>query len=134
MKNNTAALDYGHGETVLVVEDETANLTLCKLMLEELGYEVMTAATPGEAIRVAGEHAGEIELVITDVIMPEMNGRDLVDQLHSRYPKLKYLFMSGHPDNVIARHGVLEEGVAFIEKPFSMGALAAKAREVLDRE
>ena len=103
-------------------------------MLEELGYKVMTAATPGEAIRVAGEHAGEIQLVITDVIMPEMNGRDLVDQLHSRYPKLKYLFMSGHPANVIARHGVLEEGVAFIEKPFSMGALAAKAREVLDRE
>jgi PAS domain S-box-containing protein len=133
-KNNTAVIDFGHGETILVVEDEISNLRLCKLMLEELRYKVMTAATPGEAIRVAGEHADEIQMVITDVIMPEMNGRDLVDQLHSRYPKLKYLFMSGHPADVIARHGVLEEGMAFIEKPFSMGALAAKAREVLDRE
>jgi two-component system cell cycle sensor histidine kinase/response regulator CckA len=118
-------------ETVLVVEDEPALLNLNKSMLEKLGYRVMTAGTPGEAIRLAEEHAGEIHLLLTDVVMPEMNGRDLAKKMLSLYPNLKRLFMSGYTADVIAHHGVLDEGVHFIQKPFSRNDLAAKVREAL---
>jgi two-component system cell cycle sensor histidine kinase/response regulator CckA len=121
----------GGSETVLLVEDETMVLRLAKTMLAKLGYEVLSAATPGEAIRLAAEHAGEVHLVMTDVIMPEMNGRDLARHLRSVYPNLKQLFMSGYTADVIADQGVLEEGVHFIQKPFSMNDLAAKLREAL---
>ncbi|MDD5167622.1 MAG: PAS domain S-box protein [Syntrophales bacterium] len=120
----------GH-ETVLVVEDEPAILDLSRLMLEKQGYRVLTAGAPGEAIRLAGEHAGEIHLLMTDVVMPEMNGRDLAKKLLSLYPNLKRLFMSGYTANVIAHHGVLDEGVYFIQKPFSVKDLAAKVRDAL---
>ena len=123
----------GH-ETVLVVEDEPAILNLSKLMLEKQGYRVLTAGTPGEAIRLAEEHTGEIHLLMTDVVMPEMNGRDLAKKLLSLYPNLKRLFMSGYTANVIAHHGVLDEGVHFIQKPFSGKDLVAKVREALDGE
>jgi YesN/AraC family two-component response regulator len=93
---------------------------------------VLAADTPGEAIRLAREHIGEIQLLITDVIMPEMNGRDLANNLQSLYPRLKCLFMSGYTADAIAYQGVLEEGVHFIQKPFSVKNLAAKVREVLD--
>ena len=93
---------------------------------------MLAAGTPGEAIRLAEEHAGEIHLLMTDVVMPEMNGRDLARNLLSLYPDLKRLFMSGYTANVIAHHGVLDEGVHFIQKPFSMNDLAAKIREALD--
>ncbi len=122
----------GH-ETVLLVEDEPAILKLTKVMLERQGYIVLAASTPGEAIRLSREHAGEIHLLMTDVVMPEMNGRDLAKNLLSLYPDLKRLFMSGYTANVIAHHGVLDEGVYFIQKPFSMEDLAAKVREALDR-
>ena len=121
-------------ETVLVVEDELALLDLSKLMLEKQGYRVLTAGTPGEAIRLAEEHAGEIHLLITDVVMPEMNGRDLAKKMLSLYPNLKRLFMSGYTANVIAHHGVLDDGVYFIQKPFSRKDLAAKVREALDQK
>jgi PAS domain S-box-containing protein len=120
-------------ETVLLVEDEPAILELAKEILEMQGYHVLTADTPGKAIRIAVEHVGEIHLLITDVVMPEMNGRDLTRKLLSLYPSLKRLFMSGYTADVIAHHGVLDEGVQFIQKPFSLDALAAKAREVLDK-
>ena len=102
-------------------------------MLEKLGYPVLVAPTPGEALRLAQEHSGEIHLLMTDVVMPEMNGRDLAQRLLSLYPNLKRLFMSGYTANFIAHHGVLEEGVHFIQKPFSMRDLAAKVREVLEQ-
>lgn len=122
-----------HGrETILLVEDEPMILDITMKMLERQGYTVRTAATPGEAIRLAREHAGEIQLLMTDVVMPEMNGRDLAKNLLSLYPNLKRLFMSGYTADVIAHHGVLDEGVQFIQKPFSMQTLAAKVREVLD--
>jgi PAS domain S-box-containing protein len=121
-------------ETVLVVEDELALLDLSKLMLEKQGYRVLTAGTPGEAIRLAEEHAGEIHLLITDVVMPEMNGRDLAKKMLSLYPDLKRLFMSGYTANVIAHHGILDDGVYFIQKPFSRKDLAAKVREALDQK
>jgi two-component system cell cycle sensor histidine kinase/response regulator CckA len=100
-------------------------------MLEKLGYKVVAARTPGEAIHLAQEHAGEIHLLVTDVVMPEMNGRDLAKNILSIYPNLKRLFMSGYTANVIAHHGVLDEGVNFIQKPFSRAQLGAKVREAL---
>lgn len=119
-------------ETVLIVEDEPAILDMGKQLLEMLGYRVLAAGTPGEAIRLAEDHIGEIYLLLTDVIMPEMNGRELAKKLLSLYPDLKRLFMSGYPADIIANHGVLDEGVQFIQKPFSLDALAAKVREALD--
>ena len=121
-------------ETILLVEDEPDMLELTTRLLKMQGYTVLAACTPGEAIRLAREHAGEIHLLITDVVMPEMNGRDLAKNLLSLYPNLKRLFMSGYTANVIAHHGVLDEGVHFIQKPFSRKDLAAKVREALDQK
>lgn len=121
----------GH-ETILLVEDEPAILNVGKLMLENFGYRVLTALTPDEAMRVAGEHAGDIHLLITDVVMPEMNGWDLAEKLLSLYPGLKQLFMSGYTASVITHHNLLDETVNFIQKPFSMQVLAARVREVLE--
>ena len=122
----------GHGETVLVVEDEVAILQLAQTMLERLGYTVLVANTPGEAVRLAKSHAGEIHLLITDVVMPEMNGRDLSGQLQMLHPGIKTLFMSGYTANVIAHRGILDEGVCFMQKPFSANDLAAKIRTAFD--
>jgi PAS domain S-box-containing protein len=123
----------GH-ETILLVEDEPAILHLATTMLERQGYTVLAAHTPGEAIRLATKHAGPIHLLMTDVIMPEMNGRDLAGNLQSLYPHIHRVFMSGYTADVIAHHGVLDAGVSFIQKPFSVKDLAAKVRETLDRE
>lgn len=99
--------------------------------VDQLGYTVLAARTPGEAMRLAREHSGSIDLLITDVVMPEMNGRDLAGNLLALYPGMKCLFMSGYTANVIAHHGVLEEGVHFLEKPFLMTDLAANIRKAL---
>jgi len=120
-------------ETILLVEDEPAVLKLTRMILERLGYSVIIAAIPGEAIRLAHDHAGKIHLLMTDVIMPEMNGRDLAGQLSAFYPDIKLLFMSGYTADIIAHKGVLDEGVAFIHKPFSKVDLAVKLRGVLDK-
>ena len=121
-------------ETILLVEDEPDILNLTKMLLERQGYTVLAANTPGKAISLAGEHVGEINLLMTDVVMPEMNGRDLAKHLLALYPHLKCLFTSGYTADVIAHHGVLDEGVHFIQKPFSIKALAAKVREALDQK
>ena len=115
-RERAAEIPLSHGETVLVVEDEPALLTMGKMMLEKLGYRVLAAGTPGEAIGLAEEHASEIHLLITDVVMPEMNGRDLAERLQSLYPGMKILFMSGYTADVIAHRGVLDEGVNFAGK------------------
>ena len=128
-----APVVQGH-ETILLVEDDPATLEMGSRMLERFGYHVLSASTPGEAIRLAKERDCKVNLVITDVIMPEMNGRDLVKHLTSLCPGIKHLFMSGYSGNVIARHGVLDEDENFIQKPFSMQDLAAKIREVLENE
>jgi two-component system sensor histidine kinase EvgS len=120
-----------NGETVLLVEDDASILKLAKTMLKRLGYTVVDASTPKAAMDLAQEHPGEIDLLITDVVMPEMNGRDLAQNLRVDYPKLKVLFMSGYTANVIAHHGVLDPGLHFIQKPFSYRDLAVKAREAL---
>jgi two-component system, cell cycle sensor histidine kinase and response regulator CckA len=122
----------GGTETIFLVEDEPAVQKLTKIMLERLGYTVIAASAPNSAIRLAGEYAGEIHLLLVDVVMPEMTGRDLSEQLHSIRPNLKRLFMSGYTANVIAHHGVLDKGVHFIQKPFTAKMLADKVREALE--
>ncbi len=124
----------GSGEIVLLVEDEVVILNLGREMLEQLGYKVLTAKTPSEALHQAREHADDIRLLITDVIMPEMNGRDLAKLISDIKPGLKCLFASGYTANVIAHHGVLDEGVQFLQKPFSLHELGAEVRKALDRE
>ncbi|MFH1569995.1 MAG: PAS domain S-box protein, partial [Gemmatimonadota bacterium] len=126
-------LRRGH-ETVLLVEDEPALLEITTEILQKRGYTVLAAGTPVEALRLAREHRGEIHLLMTDVVMPEMNGRDLARALLSLYPDAKRVFMSGYTADVIAHQGVLEEGVQFVQKPFSIGDLVRKVREALDRE
>lgn len=119
------------GETILLVEDEQVLLKMGKTMLERLGYNVLAASTPGEAIGLASKYGGIIHLLITDVIMPEMNGKELAERLREFYPNIKVLFMSGYTANVIAHHGVLEKNIHFIQKPFSKKELGEKTREVL---
>ena len=125
---------YGRGETILLVEDEPGILDVGQAMLERLGYQVLVAHTPAEALRLAQEHAGEIHLLITDVVIPQMNGAELRDRLRVLRPGIKTLFMSGYTANVIAHRGVLKAGVQFIPKPFSVVALAGKVREALEPE
>jgi|WetSurMetagenome_2_1015567.scaffolds.fasta_scaffold01301_13 two-component system, cell cycle sensor histidine kinase and response regulator CckA len=135
VQQETSAEPSAHGqETILLVEDEPALLAMTTIILETQGYSVLTASTPGEAIRLAGERAGEIHLLMTDVVMPEMNGRDLAKNLLSLYPHLKCLFMSGYTADVIAHHGVLDKELYFIQKPFSMKELGAAVREALGQE
>jgi PAS domain S-box-containing protein len=118
-------------ETILLVEDEPAILKMTARMLEQLGYKVLKTSIPTEAVDIARAHAGEIQLLITDVIMPEINGRALAKSILAIIPELKCLFMSGYTSNVIAHHGVLDKGVLFIQKPFSKHDLAAKIRIAL---
>ncbi len=120
------------GETLLLVEDDPTILAMVLTMLESLNYRVLTADSPKAALRCAEEHIGTIDLLITDVIMPEMNGKELATRLLALCPKLKLLYMSGYTSNVIAHHGVLDEGVHFLQKPFSKIDLSARIREVLD--
>ena len=124
-------IPLSRGETVLVVEDEPLLLKMDKKMLEDLGYRVLAAGAPSEAIDLAKAHAGQIRLLITDVVMPEMNGRDLAERLQALYPDMKILFMSGYTATVIAHRGVLDEGVNFIQKPFSFKGLGIKVRDSL---
>ena len=127
-------LPRGKGETVLVVEDEPQILNFCKKTLEYLGYRVIEATNPMEAITLAEKHSGKIDLLLTDVIMPEMNGRELATQIHSINPNIKPIFMSGYTSNVIAHHGVLDEGIVFVQKPLELNNLAKKIRKALTQK
>ncbi len=122
----------GRGETVLLVEDEKALRVTCGLFLGALGYKVLVAESPDVALTVAAGHAGGIDLLLTDVIMPGMNGRDMAERLLGSRPGIRCLFMSGYADSVMAAQGVLEAGKHFIQKPFSREDLARKVRAVLD--
>lgn len=128
----SGASPAGGTETILIVEDEAAILNLIRMMLERLGYTILTAGGPSEARRVAHEQQGKIDLLITDVVMPEMNGRDLARSMHEYCPHIRCLFMLGYTANLIAHQGVLDDGVNFISKPFSPRDLARKVREALD--
>ena len=132
-KGPDTPVECGH-ETILLVEDEPTILKMATRMLERAEYTVVAAGTPGEAIELARTHSGKIHLLMTDVVMPEMNGRDLARNILSHYPNIKCLFMSGYTANVITDHNVLAEGVNFIQKPFSIKDLTVKVREVLAQE
>ncbi|MGO9738579.1 MAG: PAS domain S-box protein [Desulfomonilaceae bacterium] len=119
-------------ETILLVEDDEAILDLGKMILENLGYTVLAAQTVVDSISLVKEHPGDIHLVITDVVMPEMNGRELAEKLRVIRPNLKCLYMSGYTADVIAHRGILDGGLNFIQKPFRRDDLAAKVRQVLD--
>jgi DNA-binding NtrC family response regulator len=116
---------------VLVVEDEASILKLTARILNGLGYVVLSANRPEEAVKLVKERCEMVDLIITDVIMPGMNGRDLANVLLAIQPNMKCLFMSGYTSNVIANRGVLAEGMKFIQKPFSARELGAKVHEVL---
>ncbi|MEI7437667.1 MAG: ATP-binding protein, partial [bacterium] len=118
-------------ETILLVEDDTSILNMVERTLRGLGYNVLAAATPQVALRTADEYAGEIQLLLTDVIMPGMNGNELAKQITARRSNLHCIFMSGFPAELIAKQGVLVEGVKFLQKPFVLEKLAAKIREAL---
>jgi PAS domain S-box-containing protein len=122
----------GGTETILLLEDEESILSICLSILTRLGYTVLSASTPIEAISIAETFQDPIHLVITDVVMPQMNGRVLVERISAMRPGIKSLFMSGYTADIIAHHGVIEEGFEFIQKPFVMKDLAAKIRHVLD--
>jgi PAS domain S-box-containing protein len=119
-------------ETVLIVEDEPQILLLAKRMLEHCGYKTMGAGSPGEALLLLEKHRGPLHLLLTDVIMPNMTGRELKGRVEALHPGIKTLFMSGYTAEVIAQRGLLDEGLTFIQKPFSVQDLAGKVRRVLD--
>jgi two-component system, cell cycle sensor histidine kinase and response regulator CckA len=121
-------------ETVLVVEDEKAILMLVTHILGAQGYRVLPANSPRDALAIADAQDGDIALLLTDVIMPDMNGRDLALALRERFPRIRTLFMSGYTSDVIAKHGVLDDDVSFLQKPFSIDTLAGKVRDAIDRE
>ncbi|MCB0135532.1 MAG: response regulator, partial [Caldilineaceae bacterium] len=123
----------GAGETVLLVEDEVAVMEMAQEALEQLGYVVLVAATPGEALKVAEGYAKPIDLLVTDVIMPEMNGRLLAEQIALKRPALKVLYISGYPADLIAHRGVLTADADLLSKPFARHALAFRVRAALDR-
>ena len=122
----------GRGETILLVEDSPEILEMSQAMLENLGYTVLPANSPVEALQRAAGHPGPIDLMLTDVIMPEMNGKELSRRIHELHPTLQVMYMSGYTANVIAHHGVLDEGIHFLQKPFSIQSLSLKVKEALD--
>ncbi|MFW6237266.1 MAG: PAS domain S-box protein, partial [Desulfosudaceae bacterium] len=129
----SAQIPQGHGETILVVEDEEAVLKLAQKILTGLGYTVLTASSPTAALKLAGEIAEALDLLMTDVVMPEMNGQELAEKMQALIPGgLKILFTSGYTANVIAHHGILDKGVHFIQKPFNRTDLARKVKEALE--
>jgi CheY-like chemotaxis protein len=119
-------------ETILLVEDDQGVREMATKMLTRLGYQIVPVATPTEAMHFIESGGQSIDLLLTDVVMPGMNGKELADLLARRLPNLKILFMSGYTPNVVAHRGVLSEGVNFIQKPFSRTEMGRKIRQVLD--
>lgn len=120
-------------ETILLVEDEEAILRLSKIVLERFGYNVLAADTPKKALAIAESLEEPLHLLLTDVVMPEMNGKELTRKIEKMKSDIRVLYMSGYTGDVIMHQGILEEDVNFLQKPFSVNSLAAKVREVLDQ-
>jgi CheY-like chemotaxis protein len=119
-------------ETILLVEDEEAVRELASRILSAKGYSVVAAKSTKEAEQFSEKHAGEIHLLLTDIIMPVTSGRELARRITGRHPRTRVLYMSGYTDNVLAQGGVLEAGLSFLQKPFTPSALVQKVRDVLD--
>lgn len=132
-KESEEKMFRGQGETVLVVEDDVSFLRLVATILHSLGCVALTADSPEEAIRIAKSHPGEIQLLMTDVVMPKMNGRELAQLLQPIRPQMKILFISGYTADVIAHRGVLDKEMHFLSKPFSTKDLAVKLHELLEQ-
>ncbi len=128
--DSSAELRLGKG-TILIVDDEPAIVRLVKRMAEKLGYRVLEALSPNAAIRMAREHLGAIDLMISDVIMPEMNGKDLMNYIRTIYPNIGVVFMSGYTSNVIAHHNILDDDMHFISKPFTIKELSHTISEAI---
>lgn len=126
------AVALGGHETILVVEDDPLIRKLTTRLLEGLGYAVLQADNGVNALAVVATHCGEITLLLSDVVMPEMNGQILADRLLAQNPKLKVLYVSGYTDNAMVLRGVSENRIAFLQKPYTPTALARKVRAVLD--
>jgi CheY-like chemotaxis protein len=129
---NLATPAVGGTETVLLVEDEAVVRDLAAETLRDAGYTVMEAGNGEEGLRLARQHNGKIDLVLTDVVMPLMGGREMADALRVTHPDTKVLFTSGYTEDAIGHHGVLREGIAFLQKPYITVTLARRVREVLD--
>ncbi len=120
-------------ETILLVEDDEPVRMMTSRMLTQFGYRVLLSSDPLQAIQLFEKEIGSIDLILTDVVMPAMSGREMMKQIHLRHPGVKVLYMSGYTDNAIAHHGILDEGIDYIQKPFTLEGLLQKVRDVLDR-
>jgi CheY-like chemotaxis protein len=135
--NDSAESDASPGttparETILVVEDDPGVRRVAVLGLRAHGYTVLEAASGREALRLRGMHEGRVHLLVTDVVMPEMDGRQVADELKEHDPEMRVLYLSGYADESVLKHGVRENEVAFLQKPFTLTALSRKVRDVLD--
>jgi two-component system cell cycle sensor histidine kinase/response regulator CckA len=133
-KGQTPVENLDGFETVLIVEDNDSLRKLARTVLKQNGYKVLAAENGEDALRISMGNKGPIDLIVTDVVMPKMSGRETVERLQPLYPKMKVIYMSGYTDNSIVHHGVLTPGLNFLEKPFSPEGLARKVREVLDKQ
>ena len=131
-KSIQAGAPKSRGETILLVEDDPRMLAATSAMLAELGYRYLAAGSAEYALRITNEHIGEINILLTDVIMPEINWRELHQRFREMIPGIPCLYMSGYTANIISTHGVLDEGTHFIQKPFSLKELGTKIRQTLD--
>ncbi|HLA78928.1 MAG TPA: response regulator, partial [Vicinamibacteria bacterium] len=130
--NATGQTVRGGSETILLAEDEEALRAIVLEILEAGGYTVLAGVTPEEVLLAARSHAGPIHLMLTDVVMPGMSGRELAGRVQAVQPGARVLYMSGYTDEAISHHGVLDSGTLFIQKPFTVEALLRRLREVLE--
>jgi PAS domain S-box-containing protein len=133
-KERTPIIKLDGSETVLIVEDDDSLRKLAQKSLQPHGYRVLVAENGEDALRISKEHEGPIDLLITDVVMPKMGGKEVAERLQPLYPRMKAIYMSGYTDGTIVNHGVLAPGLNFLEKPFSPKGLARKVRKVLNKQ